>query len=218
VLSRMSGPRLTVAAAERLFGLSVTGCRLTLKGNTLSQPTDWNHVWLISKSVLEALYFLSGIGVFIAACYGVKQVRLASDQLKIASNQLTIASEQLKTTKEIADANSRRESVKLAAELCKYFAHDVVPAQEAAVKKYVAENGAFLAPVQQPAPAFVIKNGDFVQVNYDISRISAAVWNTMNSEFIAFLNKVESFAIPFAAGVADDAIGFQETARPSLRP
>jgi hypothetical protein len=102
----MSGPRLTVAAAERLFGLSVTGCRLTLKGNTLSQPTDWNHVWLISKSVLEALYFLSGIGVFIAACYGVKQVRLASDQLKIASNQLTIASEQLKTTKEIADANS----------------------------------------------------------------------------------------------------------------
>ena len=27
-----------------------------------------------------------------------------------------------------------------------------------------------------------------------------------------FLNKLESFAIPFAAGAADDAIGFQETA------
>lgn len=34
----------------------------------------------------------------------------------------------------------------------------------------------------------------------------------VGTEIVMFLNKCESFAIPFAAGVADDDIGFQETA------
>src|SRR6266481_9071486 len=61
------------------------------------------------------------------------------------------------------------------------------------------------------APAFVIKDGDFAQVNYDIKRVTPE-WTKVNNEVVAFLNKSESFVIPFAAGVADDAIGFQETA------
>jgi hypothetical protein len=182
----------------------MTGCRLSLREHTLTQTIDWHCVWQITRSVLEALYFLSGIGILVAAAYAAMQVRIASDQLKIAS-------EQLRLTKEISDANSRRESVKLAAELCKYYAHEIVPAQEVALKKYVAEKCTFLAPVQQPNPAFIIKNGDFAQVNYDINRITPE-WGKVNIEIVMFLNKCESFAIPFAAGVADDAIGFQETA------
>lgn len=163
----------------------------------MAQPTDWNHVWAITRSVLEALYFLSGIGILIAAWYAARQVQIASDQIK--------------TTKEIAEANSRRESVKLAAELCKYYAHEVVPAQDAWLKKYAAEKCTFLAPIQQAAPAFIIKNGDFAQVNYDLNRVTPE-WPKVNVEIVTFLNKCESFAIPFAAGVADDGIGFQETA------
>ena len=63
------------------------------------------------RSALEALYFLAGIGIF-AACYAAKQVRIASDQIK--------------TAKEIATANSRRESVKLAGEHCRYYAEGVL--------------------------------------------------------------------------------------------
>lgn len=163
----------------------------------MTQPTDWHSVRQTTRSVLEGLYFLAGIGIFAAACYAAKQVRIASDQIK--------------TTKEIAEANSRRESVKLAAELCKYFAHEVVPAQDALLKKYVAEKCTFLAPVQQAVPAFIIKNGDFAQVNYDLNKVTPE-WAKVSIEIITFLNKSESFAIPFAAGVADDAIGFQETA------
>jgi hypothetical protein len=163
----------------------------------MTQPTDWHVVWQITRSVLEALYFLAGIGILIAACYAAKQVK--------------IASEQLKTSKEITDANSRRESVKLAAELCKYYAHEVVPAQDVALKKYVAEKCTFLAVVQQAVPAFVIKDGDFAQVNYDLNRVKPE-WGKVNVEIVNFLNKCESFAIPFAEGVADDRIGFQETA------
>jgi len=170
----------------------------------LSQPTDWDNVWQIVRSILEALYFLSGVGIFIAACYAARQVRIASEQLKMASDQL-------KTTKEIADANRRRESVKLAAELCKYLADEIVPAQDAAARKYAAERCTFLAAVQQAVPAFVIRNGDFAQVNYDLKRVTAE-WGKVCNEIVTFLNKCESFAIPFAAGVADDGIGFQETA------
>jgi hypothetical protein len=170
----------------------------------LTQPTDWHYVWQTTRSVLEALYFVSGIGILGAAAYAAKQVRITSEQLKTAS-------EQLRLTKEISDANSRRESVKLAAELCKYFAHEIVPAQEAFIKKYFAEKCTFLNPVKQAAPIFVIKDGDFAQANYDINKVTPE-WTKVNIEVVVFLNKSESFAIPFAAGVADDAIGFQETA------
>ena len=57
----------------------------------------------------------------------------------------------------------------------------------------------------------MIKDGDLAQVNYDIKRVTPE-WTKVNNEVVDFLNKSESFAIPFAAGVADDAIGFQETA------
>jgi hypothetical protein len=171
---------------------------------SLSQPTDWHYVWQTTRAVLEALYFLSGIGILIAAIYAASQVRIASEQLRIAADQL-------KTTKEIADANSRRESVRFAAELCKYYADKIVPAQDAALKKYVSEQCTFLAPVQQQSPAFVLKDGDFAQANYDINKIPPE-WNKVNIEIVTLLNMLESFAIPFAAGVADDGIGFRETA------
>ena len=57
----------------------------------------------------------------------------------------------------------------------------------------------------------MIKDGDLAQVNYDIKRVTPE-WTKVNNEVVDFLNKSQSFAIPFAAGVADDAIGFQETA------
>ena len=172
--------------------------------NTSYQAIDWHFVWLSIKSTLEALYFLAGVGIFLAACYAAKQVRLASEQLKIASDQL-------RTTKEIADANSRRESVKLAAELCKYFADEVLPAQNAALRAYVTNNSTFLSMDPKAPPAFVLHNGDFQQANYDLNRIHGD-WAKIGNEFVGFLNKAESYAIPFAEGVADDRIGFQETA------
>lgn len=151
--------------------------------------------------MLEALYFISGIGIFAAACYAAKQVQIASNQIKL--------------TKEIASANARRESVKLASENCRYFAEQVIPAMNAAMKKYKEQNCAFLNPVPQAAgspPPFIITNGDFSQVNYDIKRITPQDWEKVSVELVGFLNKLESFAIPFAAGVADDDTGFMETA------
>jgi hypothetical protein len=177
---------------------------------TQAQPTDWHYVWLCIKSVAEFLYFVAGLVISGAAIYAAKQVKLAYVQLQIAS-------EQLRTTKDISTATARRESVKLASEHCRYYAEHVLPAYDAALNKYNNQHCTFLNPVPTPqgvppAPAFVINNGDFGQVNYDLNRITAEQWNAVRTEFVNVLNKLEAFAIPFAAGVADDATGFQETA------
>jgi hypothetical protein len=151
---------------------------------------------------LRALYFISGVGIFSAACYAAKQVSIALSQLKLAS-------EELKFTKEIAEANSRRESVKFAAQLCKSYADETVPAFQTLADKYKELNLTFLTPDVERW--FVLKDGDFQQTTYDLSRITPH-WDEIRKEMVNYLNQAEAFAIPFAEGVADDKIGFQETA------
>jgi len=158
----------------------------------------------VPEIVFEFLYFVAGVAISVAAIYAAKQVK--------------IASEQLKTSKEIADRSARREAVKLASDYCRYYAEHVVPAFETLAKKYREHGCTFLDRVhfpagqQPPPPQFIIQNGDFGQVTYDLNRITPEQWNAVETEIVSCANKLESFAIPFAAGAADDDIGFQETA------
>jgi hypothetical protein len=62
------------------------------------QPTDWQAVWNSVRTALEVLYFVSGFGLFVAACYGFKQVKAAVAQLDVAARQLEL-------TKELSDSN-----------------------------------------------------------------------------------------------------------------
>ncbi len=179
--------------------------------NPTTQPPDWHNIWLCVKSAAEFLYFLTGIALVGAAIYAGRQVKFAAQQAKIAS-------EQLEATRKIAKDNAKREAVRLAGDHCRYFAETVVPAWSRADAAYAASGCTFLDPVPirpgaPQVPAFFIHNGDFApQVNYDIARITDACWRNCGMDITHFLNKLESFAIPFAMGVADDATGFQETA------
>lgn len=155
---------------------------------TVAAPTsEWLKAWYVAYAVLEVLYFLSTIGLFAVACYGLKQLTLS---------------------KQLADANSKREAVRLAANQCKYFAEEVVLLLDAAIREYKQKRATFLTPPQQPA--YLLKDGEFVQANYN-GNLVAAEWPVVADAIVKYLNSVESFAIPFAAGVAADDIGFQET-------
>jgi hypothetical protein len=179
--------------------------------NPASQPIDWHGVWLTIKSVAEFIYFLTGIVLVGAAIYAARQVKFAAQQAMTALDQLEV-------TRKIAKDNAKREAVRWAGDHCRYFAEVVVPAWGKADLTYTKSECTFLDPVPiQPGapqvPAFIINNGDFApQVNYDINRISNQCWLKTGDDIVNFLNKLESFAIPFAMGVADDATGFQETA------
>src|SRR5262245_36326643 len=102
-----------------------------------------------AKPILELLYFASGIVIAVAA---------------------VLALEQIKLTKRIAKQNARRESVKLAAEQCRYFAERVMPAYNDAVTAYHKNKLKFLDRTQ---PGFVVKNGEITQQTFDLKLMEA---------------------------------------------
>ena len=159
------------------------------------QQLDW---YSCIRAVLELLYFASGIAIAIAAFFGLRQVKIASEQLKFS--------------REIASTSSKREAAKLAADQCRYFAEECVPAFKALVDKYKAQNLTFLqSRLKANEPQFVIQSGEFVSVNCDTGLVQRE-FPKVEIEILKHLNGLEYFAILFAAGIADEDIGYRETA------
>ncbi len=148
-----------------------------------------------TRAILELVYFVSGIIIAVAAVLALSQIRL---------------------TKQIARANSRRESVKLAADLCKYFADPVVPLWGKADDDCAKAGVKCLTVTAVPGqPTFLIKDGEIVNHQFNLRQLIDDS-PKLNSA-VTYLNALEAFAIPFAAGVADEDIGYRETARPFLQ-
>jgi hypothetical protein len=164
------------------------------------------NTWLLcARTILELLYFASGFAIAIIAFIGLRQVRAAAAQVKIASEQLNL-------TREIASSNAKRDAAKLALEQCGYFADRYVPLFKVCVDKYRAQNLTFLEARLRPnEPQFVIQGGEFKSANCDTALITRE-YPRIEMELLAALNGLEYFAIPFAAGVADEDIGYRETA------
>lgn len=155
-------------------------------------------LWFLNvRAILEILYFVSGVGILIVASLGLRQVRVGLQQLKL--------------TKDLADASNRRESVKLAAQQSRYFAEFVIPAFAEMIELYRKQNLTFIdAHLNRQPPAYLLKDGKFVSTNFDAQLIKDEI-PRLDNAIVTYLNAAESFAIPFAAGVASDEIGFQET-------
>lgn len=170
----------------------------------MSQPDPtW---YTVAHNVLEVLYYLSGIALVVMAGLGLRQIRIASEQLKF--------------TKEIVEANKRRESVKLAAELCKYFAESVVPSQAKLGMDCAQFNIQGFKVPQQPPP-FVVRDGEIVQVNVNLNVLQSE-WSKIGMAAITYLNNAESFAIPLRQEWQMARLGFKRRHLPSawefLRP
>jgi hypothetical protein len=164
------------------------------------------NAWLLcARTILESLYFASGIVIAGIAFIGLRQVKAAAAQVKIASEQLNL-------TREIASTNAKREAAKLALEQCGHFAEKYVPTFKVFVDKYRAQNLTFLEARPRPnEPQFVIQKGEFKSANCDAALFQRE-YPLIEIELLAALNALEYFAIPFAAGVADEDIGYRETA------
>jgi hypothetical protein len=156
--------------------------------------------WLATtRAILELLYFASGVAIAIFAFLGLRQVKLGLEQLRI--------------TKEIANTNAKREAVKLAAEQCRYFAEDCVRAMTEAHDEYHKKGFKFLTPhPAQGQPPFLLQNGEIISHSFDLKALNDEMLEC--GSVVLYLNSLEAFAIPFAAGLANEDIGFTETARP----
>ena len=157
------------------------------------------------RAVLEVLYFLSGVTIAVIALKGLRQVRAAAEQARLASEQLGFA-------REIADTNSKREAAKLAAEQCKYFAEQCVPAYKVLQDKYREKKLSFFHAKLRPGePHFKVKNDHFENANCDSALIERE-YPQVEFETLNVLNRLEFFSILFADEIADEEIGYRETA------
>ncbi len=145
----------------------------------------WQANWFACvRAVLELFYFASGVVIAAAAILALKQISL---------------------TKEIANKNARRESVKLAGELCKYYAETVVPKYVKATEEHTELKLGYL--LVSAEPAFVIQDGKILHTKFS-DRLTEG---PSHKAGIATVNVLEAFAIPFAEAVADEVIGYRET-------
>jgi hypothetical protein len=161
-----------------------------------------SNLFCTVRAFLELLYFASGIAIAIAAFLGLRQLKVGLEQVAIS--------------KEVARTNARRESVRYAADQCRYFAEEVVPALTKLATEYQRLGLTFLnalAPDNQGPRHFLIQKGEIVPARgYDLSLLDRD-WPKISVPLVTYLNTCESFAIPFAEGVADEDIGYRETAR-----
>src|SRR6266481_2593470 len=161
----------------------------------MTQPDPMWYTML--HHVLEVLYYISGIAVTVLVGFGLRQIRITSEQLRL--------------TKEIAELAKKRESVKFAAAQCSYFASTIVPRLgELNALCHSLKVTCFDSPRRQPSIPLTLSEIERPQPSFDLKPVEA-IWNPTGYVAANCLNSFESFAIPFAAGVADDAVGFQET-------
>lgn len=152
------------------------------------------YLWQV-RPILEAIYFISSVGVLIGVWVAVRQLRL---------------------TRKIADTNVRRESTKLATDQCRYLAEVVIPAFDRFRSKYSSAKLTFLSrKLNEGQPLIQLKNGEFANPNHDPTAVRNE-WKTIEAELVEYLNFCEYFALPFAAGVADEKVAFPVAALPFI--
>lgn len=148
---------------------------------------SYTNGWFAAiRSLLELLYFASGIAIAVAAFWGLKQLRIS---------------------KQIARTNARREAFKLAADECRFYAKEVVPLANKFATEYKQLGLTCLSGPSQ----FRIEKGEIVGHSFPVDLLQKEIPKIAES-LVECLNAVEAFALFFTSGVADDDLGFQETA------
>jgi hypothetical protein len=139
------------------------------------------------KAILELVYFLSGP---IIAYFAYK-----------ALGQITETKKQVNETKETRQINAKRESFEIAAEKCEYFMSTIIP---------LINN--LDRAVSEKEITFFEKST--VEMTNDGIRVKPHSENTdeINKVFelpnLELFNPLESFALFFVSGVAEEKVGY----------
>lgn len=143
------------------------------------------------RNVLELLYFVAGIALVVVAVKGLAQIKIALQQLEI--------------TKQIAQATAKRDAYKLAQQQSQEYGTVIMVRIADQLQKMRA---AGVTLWDRPS-RFKVENGEIVSHNFGVHAIGQAM---QTSDPTLFLNALEGFAMFFVTGMADEEIGYRETA------
>ena len=146
-------------------------------------------------AILEELYFLAGVTIAVLGFVGLRQLRLTREGLDL--------------TRTLDEQGQKREALKLASEQCRYYAETVLPEATEVIKRTAtAKCSSAALPVDIMNPKSKIEGGQIEILNFDHKKVEAEM-SVMQP--ITMMNYLEAFAIPFAAGLANDDVGYFET-------
>ncbi len=145
---------------------------------------------IATYDVLEILYFVSGIALVLIAAKGLGQIKVGLQQIKL--------------TKEIAEKSARRDAYRLAHEQCQSFGTSVA----IAVSNVLAQARA-LGVTIYTNPSFQVEECQIVKHDFQGNAILAAL---SRLDPTVPMNMLEGFAMFFVTGLADEEIGYRETA------
>jgi hypothetical protein len=137
------------------------------------------------RNVIESGYYLAGIALAYIAYRGLAQIRLA---------------------KEIAATTARRESFKLALEQCHFYAREIVPTRAKLVEVARTKGLGWGTP-----GSFSVSGGEIVAIDNGNRNILAECV-ALDQHVVQYINRLEAFAMAFTSGLADEMVGYRETA------
>jgi hypothetical protein len=146
-----------------------------------------------AQSVLETLYYISGIVVASVAVFGLRQLSLLKRSLKQSA--------------ELSRVSAKREAFKLAADQCRFYLEVVIPSQ----------NKCYLDPEMKDAlnhlDSFSVEvSATGIRLNPPkLAKPDDKVFPFNQAQLLTILamaNSLEAFAVFFVSGVAAEAIAF----------
>jgi hypothetical protein len=168
-------------------------------------PMDAPSLFSEVRDWFELLYFASGIVVMILVGFGLWQLKLAKDQISLAKDQL-------ETSKNIFKTQSKRAAVEASVVECRRYSETIVQ-DSLALDKYCAEHEiTFFDDVifTKTKDGFSI---DTTKVkDGDVKKLSGAE-DIINR----YLNGLESYALFFLSGIADEKIAFHTNGKEFVR-
>ncbi len=150
----------------------------------------WNDKYVLLRDALELLYFASAIALVAIAAKGLKQINIGLEQLKL--------------TKGIAEKAARRDAYRLAHEQCQSFG-TVIGFKAIDMVNAIRAGGL----TAYEGHTFSIEDGAIVKHDFKLQDMMVAVARV---DPTAALNMLEGFAMFFVTGLADEEIGYRETA------
>jgi hypothetical protein len=152
--------------------------------------------------LLENIYFIAGITIAGLAGVGLRQLELTREGIDL--------------TRQLAQQGQARESLKLATEQCTYYGDHIVRASAPLIEKINKEPSKYQHAVQVANlvnPSFTVTGGNIQIPGF---RPDDAQSEMAKLDPIVFMNLLEGFSIFFVSGMADENVGYYETAIPFL--
>ncbi|WP_226677229.1 DUF4760 domain-containing protein [Mesobacillus jeotgali] len=160
----------------------------------------------ITVKILEILYYIAGIGLFIIGMKGLKQLTIGLQQVSIGLEQVSIAKQDI-------EIRSQREAALLAVNQSEIFSNELIPLWNNIYLMYKAKD----IPIYKgPILNFDLNESEinsYLQTFAKTKKFKKEEYDDFIQNNILLANKLEAVSLYFVKGIADEQIVFESLSK-----